>query len=102
MAICPVCQLEMTSPKTASCSAQRRSRVVPMIKDGVTYEPLPYNAAKDVIGGLGRRCHDCNILDGGIHHFGCDMEVCPVCGGQFISCGCFDECYEHLCDDEEE
>lgn len=69
--------------------------------DGVTYEPLPYNAVKDVIGSLGRRCHDCGVLDGGIPHFGCDMELCPVCGGQFISCGCFDECYEHLSDDED-
>lgn len=22
---------------------------------------------------------------------GCDMEVCPKCGGQLISCGCLNE-----------
>jgi hypothetical protein len=100
MAICWVCRLEMSSPKTGSCSAKRRSELVPMINDGVMYDPVPYNAAKDVIGGLGRRCHDCGVLDGGLHHFGCDMELCPDCGGQLISCGCFDECYDHLGDDE--
>lgn len=72
-----------------------------MIIDAVTYDPVPYNAAKDVIGGVGRR-HDCGVLDGGLHHFGCDKELCPVCGGQFVSCGCFDECYEHLYEYKEE
>lgn len=37
------------------------------------------------------RCHDCNIKHGGHHHPGCDVERCPKCGGQLISCGCLDE-----------
>jgi hypothetical protein len=36
-------------------------------------------------------CHDCNIKAGGKHHPGCDMERCPKCRGQLISCGCLDE-----------
>ena len=36
------------------------------------------------------RCHDCNIVNGNgnIHHFGCDIERCPKCGEQIISCDC--------------
>lgn len=34
------------------------------------------------------RCHDCNARLSQIHHIGCDIERCPKCGGQLISCGC--------------
>lgn len=33
-------------------------------------------------------CHDCAVLDGQYHVEGCDMEACPRCFGQLISCGC--------------
>lgn len=38
-------------------------------------------------------CHDCGAKEGQIHEYGCDMERCPFCGGQLISCDC---CYEKL------
>ncbi len=36
------------------------------------------------------KCHDCGIINRPehIHHFGCDVERCPKCGGQLISCDC--------------
>jgi len=34
------------------------------------------------------KCHDCGALSGNIHHMWCDMERCPRCGDQFITCDC--------------
>ena len=34
-------------------------------------------------------CHDCGVKEGEIHQLGCDMEICPECHKQLITCGCF-------------
>ena len=37
------------------------------------------------------RCHDCDVEEGELHGwggYGCDMEVCPKCMGQLLSCDC--------------
>lgn len=34
------------------------------------------------------RCGDCGAKWGHYHHPGCDLEECPVCHGQAISCDC--------------
>lgn len=42
---------------------------------------------------VNQTCHDCGIenKEGNFHHFGCDVERCPACGLQLISCGCSPE-----------
>lgn len=52
--------------------------------DGEPVETRPHR-------GRGR-CGDCGVAPGGAHHLGCDMQRCPTCSDQLISCGCpFDE-----------
>lgn len=33
-----------------------------------------------------RRCPDCNVAPGGLHHPGCDTEECPTCHLQALGC----------------
>lgn len=59
--------------------------------DGLPVEMMAYGA--DPGGGPFRlRCGDCGVALGGHHHPGCDLQRCPSCRGQMVTCGCrFDE-----------
>ena len=75
MAKCADCNLEMSDPKTDAC-------LFDIIQiDGTNYKRSTYHFEEP-----DGRCHDCNIKHGQVHHGGCDVERCPVCGLQLISC----------------
>lgn len=80
MAICKWCDQEMTAGSTVSCEDNESIEIGGRDCFSIRFMP------KD----LGR-CHDCNVAPNGFHHPGCDMERCPACGGQLISCGCLDD-----------
>jgi hypothetical protein len=50
----------------------------------------PYNRKKYGEDGWGNggKCHDCGAKEGEYHVIGCDVERCPKCGMQLISCDC--------------
>lgn len=54
--------------------------------DGKIYKRIPYG--DEAFTWPHERCHDCGALQGEYHHYGCDVEECPVCGEQMIDCGC--------------
>lgn len=64
--------------------------------DGCTWPLISKDGGKTWVGRRldgftrfdGERCHDCAALHGHVHHYGCDTERCPFCGGQLISCDC--------------
>lgn len=82
MAICKWCNHDMADDKTLGC--------LDNIK--ITYPDGTVLAASTAhFSEESGRCHDCHAKHGYYHHPGCDVERCPRCGGQLISCGCLDE-----------
>ncbi len=89
MATCDYCYQEMM--QADDCKANRAvyfggGKILPSVPYAADYE--------------NQRCHDCNVKSGGYHHPGCDMERCPQCKGQLISCDCIS--YEEEDDEDEE
>lgn len=78
---CKDCGLEMMTTPTCKVGYVRINGVV-YPRDTKYYD-------------VNNRCHDCNIVnkEGNFHHPGCDIERCPKCGGQNISCGCGEKEY---------
>jgi hypothetical protein len=49
---------------------------------------IPYGREGRDWGSTRSPCHDCAAQRGELHVPGCDMERCPECRYQAISCGC--------------
>lgn len=51
---------------------------------------IPYGDDREEWGNREppEHCHDCNVVVGEVHHWGCDMARCPNCDDQFFGCEC--------------
>lgn len=80
MAICKQCKGEML--EISDCPANRSVEY----PDGTKLPASTFHFNES-----SGKCHDCGIEHGNYHHPGCDVERCPRCDGQLISCGCIGE-----------
>lgn len=89
MAVCRYCCREMTSAR--GCVK------APLHLDSEPVGRMPFGSERgfDRLG----RCGDCGVALGSLHHPGCDVERCPRCRQQLISCWC--EFDEHPLEEEE-
>ena len=85
MGICRNCKKEMSDASVTTCEANASVEY----PDGEALQTVPYDPKRLHLPNW-FRCPDCNVVPGGKHHSNCDQEYCPKCGGQLISCACFD------------
>lgn len=83
MTVCSWCGSEMATGESCCVRA--------LHKDGRPFPLAPFGHERGR-RRVGERCGDCGVARGGWHHPGCDLQPCPACGRQLLSCGCrFDE-----------
>jgi hypothetical protein len=54
--------------------------------DGEQFERVAYGSERPDFKAT--ICHDCSVVDAQLHLVGCDVEVCPKCRDQALSCAC--------------
>lgn len=84
MAICKICKQDMLTADSCICAELKFKNK--------KYRRIRFGEIDDMSSKFNidanATCGDCGCHVGGLHHWGCDMETCPVCKQQLLSCEC--------------
>ena len=67
---------------------QEAQRTRGLLIEGARFARIAYGSESVDWGSDERPCHDCRVLQGELHVSGCDVEECPRCHEQLITCDC--------------
>ncbi|HRH22933.1 MAG TPA: hypothetical protein PLB51_03040 [Candidatus Paceibacterota bacterium] len=86
MSTCPDCnQNRMTSRGCTLAyfviDGEKHKRVTGSYEKGKSF-------TKEVTQGEEKQCPDCGAIEGNVHHFGCENELCPIHKTPLIACDC--------------
>jgi len=85
--------IDMTKCKLCGKEKFSKTCVPYFIKiEGKYFDPVPYVPLNKTIAEVyrkkERRCSGCGVAEGGYHHVGCPVEMCPRCSNTWVSCRC--------------
>jgi hypothetical protein len=77
------------NPKEPRWQGEKKPEMNPQrfVINGQEFGRVRYGDGSDDLDQL--KCDDCGVLRGQLHKIGCDLEPCPCCDSQAISCDCF-------------
>ncbi|MDY0132708.1 MAG: hypothetical protein RBR53_08570 [Desulforegulaceae bacterium] len=85
MAKCSLCGKEKNL--SDSC-VKHYLRINDLFYQAIVYEPRN-KTLYEIHNNIKKRCPYCGVVEGGYHHIGCALEVCPKCFKFWLSCNCF-------------